>query len=295
MRILAYFHPAQDPFVLRARLKAAGWHQVAMRDGSLWRADSRPESGWPAVHAPLYPGIARAYEATGVKISDQVAGDEFRLPAAPVEVDSLPAAPCYAVLNPGAHLLDELAAIPLPAGCQTIGVNEAARRIACDWQLCNDGFGDPKFQSAMGDPGRITRERFATTIPGGRWFNLGRIGIVDGTFSTTCGLRCSASAAPVVYLYGHDLVPGNGLERMTGHWDGPQLSNVEAEVRAEIARMRALGVRVVHVRWVDGAALLDDGAPAAAAETPAAPAAPDAAEAVPDIAPAKPKRCRRNA
>jgi hypothetical protein len=253
MRLLAYFTPDQDPFAIRAALRAAGWHQVGMRDGSLWRDDTRPDTSWPAVYAPLHPGIARAYEAAGVKLVDALPGSGYSLPPAPVEAESLPACACAAVLNPGVHLLAELAAFPLPAGCQTIAVNEAARRVAADWQLCNDGFSDPKFAGPIGEPGRISRKQFATTIATGRWFALERVGITDGNFSTTCALRCAASTgARTIYLYGHDLTPGSGLDKMTGHWDGSLIANVQAEVNAEIGRIRATGARVIHVRMVDG-------------------------------------------
>jgi hypothetical protein len=253
MRLLAYFHPDQDPFAIRAALRAAGWQQVGMRDGSLWRDDNRPDTSWPAVYAPLHPGIARAYEAAGIKVVDALPGSGISLPPAPVEVDALPACECAAVLNPGIHLLTELAAFPLPPGCQTIAVNEAARRVAADWQLCNDGFSDPKFAGPLGDPGRISRKQFATTIATGRWFALERVGIHDGNFSTTCALRCAAATgARTIYIYGHDLTPGNGLDKMTGHWDGSQLANVEAEVNAEVASIRATGARVIHARMVDG-------------------------------------------
>ena len=253
MRIIAYFHPEQDPFAIRAALWAAGWKQVGMRDGSLWRDNNKPDTSWPAVYAPLHPGIARVYAAAGVKVVDGLTGHGIDLPAAPVEVDSLPRSEFAAVLNPGVHLLAELAAHPLPPGCQTIAVNEAARRVAANWQLCNDGFTDPKFAGALGDPGRISRRQFATTIPSGKWFGLERVGITDGNYSTTCAMRCAASTgARTIYLYGHDLTPGHGLERMTGHWDGSQLSNVQAEVNAEVARIRATGVRVVHVKMADG-------------------------------------------
>jgi hypothetical protein len=253
MRILAYFHPEQDPFAIRAALRAAGWIIVGMRDGSLWRDSNRPESGWGAVYAPLYPGIARAYESSGAKAVDAISGTGTDLPPAPVEVHSLPSCAIAAVLNPGVHLLTELAAFPLPDGTQTIAVNEAARRVKADWQLCNDGFSDPKFAGALGDPGRISRRQFVTTIATGKWFGLENVGIKDGNFSTTCALRCAASTGSrTIYLYGHDLTPGNGLDKMTGHWDGSQLANVEAEVSAEVARIRATGARVIHVRMVDG-------------------------------------------
>lgn len=253
MRLLAYFHPDQDPFAVRAALRAAGWQQVGMRDGSLWRDGMKPDTSWPAVYAPLHPGIARLYAAAGVTVVDGLTGSGVDLPPPPVEVELLPQCEVAAVLNPGVHLLAELAAYPLPPGAQTIAVNEAARRVQADWQLCNDGFTDPKFHGVLGDPGRISRRQFATTIAAGKWFGLERVGIVDGNFSTTCALRCCASTgARTIYLYGHDLTPGNGLDKMTGHWDGSQLANVEAEVNAEIARIRATGARVVHVRMVDG-------------------------------------------
>lgn len=267
MRLLCYFHPSQDPFRLRAALQAQGWQQVAMRDGSLWRADSRPEHGWPAVCASGYPGILRAYEANGVKVANLDPVQDQALPPAPEEIEALPAAAVYAVLNPGKHLLAELEAVPLPEGAQTIAVNEAARRAPCCWQLCNDGFAESRFLGTIGEHGRITRRRFSSTIPTGRWFSLDRVGIVDGTFSTTCALVCAASAKPAtVYLYGHDLLPGNGLEGLTGHWDDSQLRNVRAEVDAQIDRMRSAGIRVVHVRMAGDAVTQDDGAPAAAAK-----------------------------
>lgn len=260
MRILAYFHPSEDPFRLRASLLARGWRQVAMRDGSLWRPDSRPESGWPTVYAPRYPGIARAYQAAGAAVAE-IDGVTDALPPGPEELDALPTAPVWAVLNPGKHLLDELVAVPLPEGAQVIGVNEAARRVECHWQLCNDGFAPERFAGPLGNPGRITRRQFAPTIPTGRWFALDRIGILDGTFSTTCALRAAAAGgATVIHLLGHDLVPGSGLDGMTSGWDGGQLANVAAEVAAEITRLRAAGVRVVHVRWEGGKAVSDDGA-----------------------------------
>lgn len=269
MRLLAYFHPEQDPYAIRAALRAAGWQQVAMRDGSHWRDTNRPETSWPAVYAPLYPGIARAYEAAGIKVVDGVAGVECKLPPAPVEVDALPKCEVAAVLNPGIHLLAELAALPLPPGCQTIAVNEAARRVAADWQLCNDGFTDPKFLGVLGDPGRISRRQFATTIPSGKWFGLERVGITDGNYSTTCAMRCAASTgARTIYLYGHDLTPGSGLDKMTGHWDGSQLATVQAEVNAEVERIRATGVRVVHVKMVDGQPAAVDLFPAPSAPEP---------------------------
>jgi hypothetical protein len=260
MRLLAYFHPSQDPHALRASLLARGWRQVAMRDGSLWRADSRPEDGWTAIYAPHHPGIARAYAARGAQVVD--------IEPAPEEIDALPRAATWAVLNPGRHLMAELDAVPLSSDVSTIGVNEAARRVACAWQLCNDGFTDQRFAGPLGDPGRITRRQFGTTIHTGRWWSLDRIGITDGVFSTTCALRsAAASGATTIWLYGHDLEPGNGLDNLTGHWDGSQLANVAAEVSATIAALRASGVRVVHVRWVDGKALIEDGAPAAAQPT----------------------------
>lgn len=275
MRLLCYFHPSQDPFHLRAALQSEGWQRVAMRDGSLWRDSSRPESGWEHVAAPLYPGIARVYEASGAQIVGQAAS--LKLADPPTEVAVLPLAQAYAILNPGAHLLAEVEAIPLPQHAQVIGVNEAARRIACHWQLCNDGFASGNVQGAVGiggDLGRITRRRFAATIPTGRWFALDSIGIEDGRYSTTCALCAAASAAPeVVYLYGHDLVEGNGLDGMTGHWDGSMVGTAGAEVANQIAAMRAAGIRVVHVRMVDGNPIADDGAPAkAVADHPAEPA-----------------------
>lgn len=263
-RILCYFHPSQDPFHLRASLQSEGWTQVAMRDGSLWRDSSRPESGWGHVAAPMYPGIARAYEASGAQIIGQ--DSCLNLADPPTEAAVLPLAQAYVILNPGAHLLAEVDAIPLPQQAQIIGVNEAARRIACHWQLCNDGFAVDKFQGAVGiggDLGRITRRRFAATIPTGRWFALDSIGIEDGRYSTTCALCAAASAKPaVVYLYGHDLVEGNGLDGMTGRWDGSMVGTAGAEVAHQIAAMRTAGIRVVHVRMVDGKPISDDGVPA---------------------------------
>jgi hypothetical protein len=253
MRLLAYFHPDQDPFAVLAALRAAGWQQVGMRDGSLWRDGMKPDTSWPAVYAPLHPGIARIYAAAGVTVVDGLTGSGIDLPSPPTEVDALPKSDIAAVLNPGVHLLTELAAFPLPAGCQTIAVNEAARRVAANWQLCNDGFSDPKFAGPLGEPGRISRKQFATTIATGKWFALERVGIKDGNFSTTCALRCAAATgAGIIYMYGHDLTPGNGLDKMTGHWDGSQLANVEAEVNAEIASIRSTGARIIHVRMIDG-------------------------------------------
>jgi hypothetical protein len=274
MRLLAYFHPSQNPHALRDDLMRMGWKQVAMRDGSLWRADSRPEEGWAAVCAFGYPGILRAYEGTGrTEIVHVGEIERFKLPPPPVEIEALPERSIYAVVNPGAHLLTEVEAFPIPAGAELIGINEAARRIPCNWQLCNDGFNIPSVQGALGEFGRITRRRFSTTIPSGRWFALDRIGIVDGTFSTTCALRCAVHGkAAEVWIYGHDMTVGSGLDKMCGHWEASQISNLRAEVEAQVAEMRKAGIRVVHIRMVDGKPYQDDGS--APAPAPAEPAAP---------------------
>lgn len=245
MRLLAYFHPEQDPYALRASLRAAGWTSVGMRDASLWRPGDI-ESGWAAVHAPLYPGIAREYAAHGIQIAEVAVGGS--LPPAPHEVDALPLADVYAVVNPGRFLMNGIDAFPIPPGAQIIGVNEAARRVECHWQLCNDGFTDAKFQGVMGSPGRISRKQFAATIGTGQWYALERVGIHDGNFSTTCALLCAAAHASTVLLYGHDLTPGTGLDSMTCSWPGSQLSSCAAEVQAEIERIAASGKRVIHYK-----------------------------------------------
>jgi hypothetical protein len=243
--MIAYFHPSQDPALIKAGLLSQGATGVGMRDGSKWRDDY--ESGFCAVHAPLYPGIVRHYADRGTPSAQILAGDA--LPAGPSEVDALPAASVYAVVNPGRFLADQLARFPIPAGAQIIAVNEAARRCEASWQLCNDGFADPKFQGALGTPGRITRRRFAHTIGTGPWFALDSIGITEGIFSTTCALRCAAQfAGSRVLLYGHDLTPGKGLDGLTDSWESSTLSSVAAEVSLEIARIRSSGKRLTHYR-----------------------------------------------
>lgn len=259
MRILYYLSPNEDPRIVRAMLLAQGWKQVAFRSGWLWNSDCRIDTNWPAVCAPRYPGIARLYEAAGIKIVNADL-DQSHMPAAPVELVKLPPSDIVTVLCPGEFLRHELAA-HAPQGV-VIGVNEAARIAACNWQLCNDGFSDAKFLGVIGSPNYATRGKFSNTVSTGTWFDLSRIGITDGSWSVLCALRMGEVMKPkTIYLMGHDLTVGNGVDGMTGHWPSSQLASVRMETDLEIKRLRSAGVVVVHVRWIDGQAVAD-GAPA---------------------------------
>lgn len=247
MRLLAYVSPHEDDLATRAALKACGWASVAMRAGHLWRGEI--ERGFDSIWAGSFPGIVAAYVAAGVPACSDLAGAAVVRNPPPVELTSMPLAPVYVVLNPGKFLRAQVAAFPIPEGAAVIAVNEAARLFPATWQLCNDGFTDPKFGPTLGLPGRITRKRFASTIPTGDVFYLDAIGIVEGDFSTTCAIRCAASARPATLMvYGHDLVPGTGADGLTGAWPDSQISSCRAEVQKAMESAARQGVTVQHVR-----------------------------------------------
>ncbi len=255
MRILAYITPNDDPFAVRNALRAQGWTSVAMRAGWKWSANSRIETSWPTVYAPGYPGIARLYAEAGFSVvTDAI--NRADLPKPPVEIDTLPVSDVATVLCPGQYLRDELVNW-IPQGV-TIAVNEAARVYACDWQLCNDGFSDARFLGVQGSPGRATRRCHALSIPTGNWFALDRIGINDASWSVLCALRMAASMrAKTIFLVGHDLTVGNGVDGMTGHWPSGQLASVARETDLEINKLAEDGITVVRVRWINGAVRLE--------------------------------------
>ena len=243
-KLIAYIRPADDGAAIKARLRAEGWTVVGMREGHLWNREPVVESGWSHVLAPAYPGIVRAYVSAGVSVAE--IDIPTGIPPQPDELDALPAATEATVICPGPSMHDGIKLSP-PAGI-VFGVNEAAKHHPCDWQVANDGFTFENVVNPIGTPGRITRRRFAETVPPGKWFALDRLGIVDGDYSTVCALRCAASTgARTIHLIGHDAVPGPGVDGVHSVWEESQLQSLRADVAAEIASLRATGVTVNHV------------------------------------------------
>lgn len=261
MHLIAYYQPHEDAHEVQAALRARfPQARVAMRAGWMWSAASNAEPGYTHVRAPGFPGIIAAYAAAGVEAC------ECELPrlAPPEEIVDLPRVDEISILSAGPNLRAELDAVP------SRGLRMAVNRahvVGCDWHIANDGFSLAGMM-ADGDPVRACRLRHAHSIPGGRWYDLERIGVHEGRYTPVCALMLAqAMGARVVWLYGHDLIPGPGVAGV-GHESENALRDIAVNVDAEITRLRAAGITVHRVLLEGGHVTVDGeriGQPAPAA------------------------------
>lgn len=262
MHLISYFQQHEDAHevqaALRLRFPSA---RIAMRAGWLWSASSNVEAGFTHIRAPGFPGILAAYAAAGVAMCE--AGDLPRV-APPDEITELPHHEEISILSAGVNLRAEIAALP-PRGLR-MAINRA-HIVGCDWHIANDGFSLAGMM-ADGDPVRACRLRHSHTLPGGRWFDIERIGVHEGRYTPVCALMLAqAMGAKVVWLYGHDLIPGPGVAG-TGHESENALRDIAVNVDAEIARLRSDGITVHRVLLEGGQVTVDGeriGQPAPAA------------------------------
>lgn len=260
MHLISYINPNDDPHavlaLLRQRYPQA--ERVAMRAGWMWRQDTATEGGFTHIHAPGYPAITAAYIRSGCAAADPVSLPRY---TPPNEITELPQHAEISILSAGPNLRQELAAVP------SRGVRMAINRahvVGCAWHIANDGFSIAGML-ADGDPVRACRQRHAASIPGGSWFNLERLGIHEGILTPVCALRLAvAMGARIIWLYGHDLIPGPGVAG-NGHESANALRDIATTVDAEMAVLRAAGI-IVHRIIVQNGAVTIDGQPAAAPE-----------------------------
>jgi hypothetical protein len=249
MRVIAYYGPDEDPAAVRAAIlkQSPQPHQVAMRAGWLWHVEPCIENGFDMVHAPRYPGILRDYAEHGTPATPFRADPSILAP--PDEITQLPQVPEISIFACGVHLHTELD--KMPARGLKIAINEAIDVTDADWILANDGFAIMRYQPRR-PVVRACRLRHANTVPGGPWFRLDRLGITDGLYSVLCALRLAGGmGAKVVWLYGNDLVPGNGIDGRTGNWTAHRLSGLKRQTMTEIKALALKGTEVRWVRWED--------------------------------------------
>lgn len=278
MRILAYYQPHEDSHEVQAALRLRfPQAAIAMRAGWMWSAASNAEHGCTHIRAPGFPGIIAAYVAIGAEVCDC----ELPRTAPPEEITDLPRFDEVSILSAGPNLRAELDAVP-SRGLR-LAINRA-HVVGCDWHIANDGFA-LRGMIADGDVVRACRLRHAASIPGGRWFDLCRLGIHDGVFTPVCAFALvRAMGAKVVWLYGHDLIPGPGVVSGEGSWTESALHDLSVAVGAAIQAARESGITVNHVRMCDGAVVVDRLGSLAVAAEPEREAEPER--------PAKPNRKR---
>lgn len=261
MHLIAYINENTDAHEARAalRLRFPEAKRIAMRAGWMWKADTQAECGFTTIHAPGYPGIVSSYLRHFPDI--QVSQESLPRVAPPNEIIELPQFAEVSILSAGPNLRRELAVIP-PRGPR-IAVN-AAGRAGCDWHVANDGFAFPHMATDC-DPIRVCRLRHAASLPSGRWFDLERLGIHEGILSPICALRLAkAMGARVVWLYGHDLIPGNGVDAAGVNETESSLRDIGSTVETAIREATASGMTIHRIVVKDGAVAVD-GVPVVAA------------------------------
>jgi len=253
MHLIAYINENTDPHEARAALllQHPTFKRIAMRAGWMWKAESNAEAGFTTIHAPGYPGIVSSYllHFPDIKVSQE------SLPrvAPPNEIVELPQFAEVSILSAGPNLRREIAEIAPRGPC--IAVN-AAGKVGCDWHVANDGFAFPHMVTDC-NPIRVCRLRHAPSLPGGRWFDLERLGIHEGILSPICALRLAkAMGAKVVWLYGHDLIPGPGVDGLTSETE-TALRDIGATVETAIREATASGMTINRITVKDGAVIVN--------------------------------------
>lgn len=256
MRLIAYVWESADSEAIQRHLAAQdGVGSVAMRNARWWGPAERPEPRFDAVYAPGYPAIVAAYAAAGVPAFQCEAWRAYRPPE---ELDTLPQAAVVTIVCPGIRARAVLAARP-PEGV-IIAVNGAMRMLArADYWVANDGFGVAVNQGVQTEAVRVTRASRAATLPGGPWYDLERLGISDGLWSTCCALRFAREAlgAQRIILIGNDCTTGVGTPGLSSHYDHGTIDGVRRASLALVEQYAAAGVVTEWLRWVGDAALVE--------------------------------------